>query len=65
MLFRSKQWTQYAAFAGRVIDAPENAADVRGAVVADYQAALEAEWVKELRAKYPVKINKKQLKKLK
>ena len=50
MLFRS------AAFAGRVIDAPENAADVRGAVVADYQAALEAEWVKELRAKYPVKI---------
>ncbi len=62
---KSKQWTQYAAFAGRVIDAPENAADVRGAVVADYQAALEAEWVKELRAKYPVKINKKQLKKLK
>ena len=44
-----------------MIDAPENAADVRGAVVADYQAALEAEWVKELRAKYPVKIKKSNL----
>lgn len=62
---KSKQWSSYAAFAGRVVDAPESAADVRGAVVADYQAALEAEWLKELHAKYPVKINKKQLKKLK
>jgi len=62
---KSKQWAYYAAFAGHIIDAPENASDVRGAVVADYQAALEAEWLKELHAKYPVKIYKKQLKKLK
>ena len=55
----------FAAFAGKVIDAPEEVSDVRGTVVADYQAALEAEWLKQLHAKYPVKINKKQLKKLK
>lgn len=62
---KSKQWAYCAAFAGKVIDAPEEVSDVRGTVVADYQAALEAEWLKQLHAKYPVKINKKQLKKLK
>ena len=62
---KSKQYACYAAYEGRVLDAPEAVEDVRAAVVADYQAALEAEWLKELHAKYPVKINKKQLKKLK
>lgn len=62
---KSKQWEYCAAFGGRVIDAPEGPADVRAAVVADYQAQLEAEWLKELHSRYAVKINKKTLKKLK
>ncbi len=38
---------------------------MRGAVVADYQAMLEKEWLKALHDKYPVKINKKVLKQVK
>ncbi len=61
---KSKQWNSYAAFAGRIIDSPESAADVRQTVVADYQARLEAEWLKQLHERYPVKFNKKEIKKL-
>lgn len=38
--------------------------DVRGQVISDLQQALEVEWVDQLRLKYPVKINEKELKKL-
>ncbi len=38
--------------------------EVRGQLVADYQQRIEAEWVKNLRAKYKVKINQAELKKL-
>lgn len=31
--------------------------EVRGLVTADYQNHLEKEWVKQLRAKYPIKVN--------
>ena len=61
----NKRWSSYAAFRAKVITAPEEAADVRGAVVADYQAMLEKEWLKALPDKYPVKINKKVLKQVK
>lgn len=50
---------------GQIIDAPQEAADVRGQVTADYQTVLEEKWIAELKAKYPVKINKKVLKKIK
>ena len=44
----------------RVADVgPEEAADVRGAAVSDYQAQLEQQWLKELHKKYKVKVNKK------
>lgn len=59
------RWTHYAAFNGRVILAPEESADVRGAAVTDYQAALEKEWVKQLRKQYKVKIDKKVFEQLK
>lgn len=55
----NSHWTCYAAFGGRVIDAPEEAADVRGKVVADYQAELERQWLDELHRKYKVKVNNK------
>lgn len=51
------RWAAYAAYQGRIIDAPESAADVRGAAVTDYQGQLDAEWLRELRAKYPVRVN--------
>lgn len=60
----SGQWTAWRAFGGRVIDAPETAADTAGAAVADYQAELEATWLKRLRGTYPVKINRKALRAL-
>lgn len=59
------KWPSYVEYNYKVVSVPEEAADVRGAVTSDYQAQLEKEWVAELRAKYPVKINKKVLKKVK
>jgi peptidyl-prolyl cis-trans isomerase SurA len=32
--------------------------EVRGAMTADYQNYLEKEWIAELRAKYPVVVNR-------
>lgn len=49
----------------RIIEAPEEMSDVKGQVTTDYQAVLEEEWVKELKEKYPVKVNKKVLSKVK
>jgi len=38
--------------------------EARGVVTADYQDYLEKEWVKNLREKYPVKVNEKVLQKV-
>lgn len=51
------RWAAYAAYQGRIINEPETSADVRGAAVTDYQSQLDAEWLQELRNKYPVHIN--------
>ena len=58
------RWTTWFAYDSRVIDAPEEAADIRAAVIGDLQQELEASWVESLRRDYPVKINKKVIKKL-
>lgn len=55
------RWQHFMAFGGHIADAPEEVIDVRGQVTTDYQNALEKEWVKKLRSKYKVKINKKVL----
>ena len=47
---------------GTVIEHPEVYTDVKGQVVNDYQKYLEEKWVKTLRKKYKVKINKEVLK---
>ncbi|MEI6556588.1 MAG: peptidylprolyl isomerase [Paludibacter sp.] len=50
---------------GKTIQKPEDYTDVRGLVTADYQEYLEKEWIKSLRAKYPVKVNDEILKSVK
>ena len=47
---------------GTVIENPEVYTDVKGQVVNDYQKYLEEKWVKSLRKKYKVKVNKEVLK---
>jgi len=44
---------------------PEDYSDVRGLVTADYQEFLEREWIKALRAKYPVNVDQNVLKTVK
>lgn len=53
------------AYDVKIIDEPECVDDVLGSVTSDYQNHLENIWITELRGKYPVKINKKVLKKVK
>lgn len=55
----------YFVLDGRIITEPEEMNDVKGAVTADYQQLLEQNWTTELRQKYPVKRNDKELKKIK
>ena len=47
---------------GRMISKPETYKDVRAQVVSDYQSVKEQEWVEQLRAKYPVSVDKSVLK---
>ena len=42
---------------GKKLKAPEAWTDEKGKVTTDYQDYLEAEWIKQLRAKYPVELN--------
>ena len=57
-----KKYAKYFVLEGKVINQPEEVADVRGLVTTDYQNKLEKDWIKELKSKYKVKINKKVLK---
>jgi peptidyl-prolyl cis-trans isomerase SurA len=48
----------YSFVVGKMLqNKPEDYIDVRGLVTADYQEFLEQEWIKALRAKYPVKVD--------
>lgn len=62
---RSGRWVNYITYLGHVITAPEEVADVRGKVTNDYVAELEEQWIKTLRERYPVKVDKKVFKKVK
>ena len=53
----SKQWPFFFAYGGAIIAQPEEAADVKGLVTADYQQVLETQWLDELRKKYPVVVD--------
>ncbi len=57
----NQRWKVYSPFRGRIIEAPEEASDVRGQAITDYQAELEKEWLEELHKTYNVKIDQKVL----
>ena len=61
----SNRWNHFTTYMGGLINGPEEVADVRNRVTNDWTAALEEEFVAELRKTYPVKVNKKVLKKAK
>lgn len=48
-----------------VINEPQEVDDVRGQVTGDYQNLLEQEWIEELKVRYPVIVNQKELAKIK
>ncbi len=50
---------------GKKLKAPAEWSDEKGKVTTDYQDYLEAEWIKALRAKYPVVINQEVWEKIK
>lgn len=50
--------SRIASYDGKPFD------EIRGQVVGDYQQQLESDWIKSLRAKYKVKINHAELKKI-
>lgn len=41
---------------GEVLEIPDDYHDVRGRLISDYQDFLDREWVKRLRAKYPIRL---------
>ena len=50
---------------GKKLKSPEEWSDEKGKLTTDYQDYLEAEWIKQLRAKYEVKVNQEVWEKLK
>lgn len=61
----SSKYKDFFLYNFKVLDAPEEAADVKALVTNDYQAFLEKEWEDDLRSKYPVEVYEKVLKKVK
>ena len=59
------RWAYYFPYSYSILEQPQEASDVRGAVIADYQTYLENKWIEELKAKHKYKINKKVLKNVK
>ncbi|MFB9898589.1 peptidylprolyl isomerase [Hallella seregens] len=51
----------YMAVYGKKLKAPEELADVKALVVADYQEELERQWVEQLRRQYPVTVDEQVL----
>ena len=56
--FTPSEALPYVECVGKKLKAPEAWNDEKGKVTTDYQDFLEAEWIKKLRAKYPVVIDK-------
>lgn len=69
VVFNTGDWTPEAKYpvilkSGKTLKAPQEAADVKGQVMTDYQNELEKKWIESLRKKYPVVLNQEALSKL-
>lgn len=68
-IYKTEKYTDdkfpVATVVGSMQSQPQSYLDIKGPVTADYQMYLEKEWIKSLREKYPVKINKSVLNKIK
>ncbi|MBD5357144.1 MAG: hypothetical protein HDR88_09105 [Bacteroides sp.] len=62
---QSASYATYFMYEPRLLTSPESMDDVKGQVTSDYQNELETKWVEELKQAYPVKVNTKELKKIK
>ncbi len=61
----SNRFAFFSTYLGHLINGPEEVADVRNRVTNDYTKEIETQFVESLRKKFPVKVNKKVLKKVK
>ncbi len=61
----NSRFSTYFLYDFELMDEPKELDDVKGQVTSDYQNYLEAEWIEELVAKYPVEVNEKNLRKVK
>lgn len=61
----NKKYTSYFVWEPRILSAPESMNDVKSLVTSDYQNQLESDWVERLKARYPVSVNEKVLRKVK
>lgn len=58
-------YTTYFLYDQKIINEPESVQDAKVVVTNAYQNELENEWIDELKAKYPVEIYEKEIKKIK
>lgn len=70
VVFNTGDWNPnghypYFFYVGEIQKQPKSADDVRGKATAQYQDYLEAEWIADLKEKYPVVINQEVVKLLK
>lgn len=61
----NSKYTVYFMINPRLINEPEEVADVKGMVTSDYQNEFQQAWEEELRKKYPVTVNEKVLRQVK
>ncbi len=61
----NKKYSVYFIYDPKLLSAPETMTDVKSLVTSDYQNQLETDWIEKLKARYPVKVNEKVLKKVK
>lgn len=61
----NKKYTAYFLWDPRMLNAPETMTDVKSLVTSDYQNQLESDWVEKLKAKYPVEVYEKVMRKVK
>ena len=55
----------YFVYDIRTLKEPEELNDVKGLVTSAYQDQLEQDWIRDLKQRYPIVVNEKELKKIK